>query len=166
MRTFTRGFTLIELLVVIAIIGILASVVLASLNSARERARDSKRLAEMKQVQTALEAYFAENGTYPLDSCDGTGGGTACTDAQYLLSYLQGTLTPKYFGQIPLDPTAGNTTNGYRYGTNPATTNYSLLVRLERNYTNNTSGWCIIRGGSGGVYHWATVNSNPTPNCF
>jgi len=53
-----RGFTLIELLVVIAIIGLLSSVVLASLNSARQKSRDARRLSDIKQLQTALELIF------------------------------------------------------------------------------------------------------------
>ena len=52
------GFTLIELLVVIAIIGVLASIVLASLNTARAKSRDAKRVADLRQVQLALELYF------------------------------------------------------------------------------------------------------------
>jgi prepilin-type N-terminal cleavage/methylation domain-containing protein len=59
------GFTLIELLVVIAIIGILSSVVLASLNSARTKARDAKRISDIKQLQLALELYYDVNGEYP-----------------------------------------------------------------------------------------------------
>jgi len=56
-----RGFTLIELLVVIAIIGMLSSVVLASLNSAREKSRDARRLSDIKQIQTALELIFDDS---------------------------------------------------------------------------------------------------------
>ncbi len=59
---FKNGFTLIELLVVIAIIGVLSTVVLASLNTARARARDSARISNIKQVQSALAMYHSENG--------------------------------------------------------------------------------------------------------
>lgn len=60
-----KGFTLIELLVVIAIIGILASIVLASLNSARMKSRDARRVADIKQVQLALELYYDAHAGYP-----------------------------------------------------------------------------------------------------
>jgi len=59
------GFTLIELLVVISIIGMLAAIVLVSLNSARGKARDSRRQADRKQVHTALNLYYNDNGSWP-----------------------------------------------------------------------------------------------------
>jgi general secretion pathway protein G len=64
----SKGFTLIELLVVVAIIGVLATIVLSSLSEARARARDAKRLADIKTIQTALEVYNLDNGTYPTTS--------------------------------------------------------------------------------------------------
>lgn len=68
-----KGFTLIELLVVIAIIGILAAVVLVSLNSARSKSRDARRLADIRQIQTAMELFYNDNSGYPDD------GGTSPT---------------------------------------------------------------------------------------
>ena len=60
-----RGFTLIELLVVIAIIGVLSSVVLASLNTARTKGNDSARIQNVKALKTAMELYYNDNNTYP-----------------------------------------------------------------------------------------------------
>lgn len=57
-----RGFTLIELLVVIAIIGILSSVVLASLNTARDKGTDAKIQSEIRSVQVNAEIYYDNNG--------------------------------------------------------------------------------------------------------
>ncbi|TSC66889.1 MAG: putative General secretion pathway protein GspG, partial [Parcubacteria group bacterium Gr01-1014_66] len=64
----THGFTLIELLVVIAIIGVLASIVFASLNSARVKARNAERIRTLKTFQTALELYYADHGKYPNEA--------------------------------------------------------------------------------------------------
>lgn len=80
-----KGFTLIELLVVIAIIGILSSVVLASLNSARQKSRDAKRISDIKQLQLALEFSYDANGEYP--------------DAINIASLV----TPGYIATIPTD---------------------------------------------------------------
>ena len=63
-----RGFTLIELLVVIAIIGILSTLAVVALNSARQRSRDAKRVSDVRQIQTSLELGFSESGGYPSES--------------------------------------------------------------------------------------------------
>jgi len=70
----SRAFTLIELLVVIAIIGLLSSVVLASLDTARGKARDAKRISDMHELQTALELYYNDHGAYPSSNNNGSGG--------------------------------------------------------------------------------------------
>ena len=92
-RAGNKGFTLIELLVVIAIIGILSSVVLASLNSAREKSRDAKRVSDIKQLQLALEFYFDANGGYPSTIAGAAG------DAHLV--------TPGYIATIPTDTVGG-----------------------------------------------------------
>jgi prepilin-type N-terminal cleavage/methylation domain-containing protein len=60
-----QGFTLIELLVVIAIIGVLASIIMVSLTSARAKGRDSRRIADIKNIQLGLEEYYNDNLRYP-----------------------------------------------------------------------------------------------------
>lgn len=90
-----RGFTLIELLVVIAIIGMLSSVVLSSLNGARKKARDARRLSDLKQLQTALELYYSDNVAYPES--------TAQANAATALSAL----APAYISTVTDDPLGG-----------------------------------------------------------
>jgi prepilin-type N-terminal cleavage/methylation domain-containing protein len=76
------GFTLIELLVVIAIIGILAAVVLVSLNSARVRGRDGRRLSDLQSLALAMDIYFDQHdSTYPsagAGGCETEGPTAAC----------------------------------------------------------------------------------------
>jgi len=62
-----EAFTLIELLVVIAIIGLVATLAVVGLQNVRQNARDSKRVSDMRQLQTALEVFFIENGRYPTE---------------------------------------------------------------------------------------------------
>jgi prepilin-type N-terminal cleavage/methylation domain-containing protein len=66
-KSSVRGFTLIELLVVIAIIGLLSTIIAAPIQSARKKARDAKKIAEVKSTQLALEQYAESNSAqYPL----------------------------------------------------------------------------------------------------
>lgn len=66
-----KGFTLIELLVVVAIIGLLAATILASLGSARSKARAARAQSEISSMRAAAELYYSEYGSY-----DDTDGGT------------------------------------------------------------------------------------------
>ena len=60
-----KGFTLIELLVVLAIIALIGTMAGVAVMSAREKSRDFKRMADMTEIQSALEDYFNQNNTYP-----------------------------------------------------------------------------------------------------
>ncbi|AZR74499.1 hypothetical protein BBF96_14560 [Anoxybacter fermentans] len=62
-----EGFTLIELLVVLAVLGILAAVAVPRFANMQDKANLIKAKTELKQVQTAMELYYAENGEYPAD---------------------------------------------------------------------------------------------------
>ena len=106
-----RGFTLIELMVVIAIIGMLSSIVLASMNSARKKARDAKRLSDMHQLQNALELYYSDNSAYPTSDYDGCGGWDVGNKSYQLLNGKLGGYIPK----PPNDATATGNCSGYRY---------------------------------------------------
>ncbi|MBI4086602.1 prepilin-type N-terminal cleavage/methylation domain-containing protein [Candidatus Kaiserbacteria bacterium] len=105
------GFTLIELLVVISIIGLLASIVMASLNSARVKARDARRKSDLREIALALELFYDANGSYistgatdvnneynTLDSAVLGGGGT------YDWHRLDGLVTGGYISVLPVDP--------------------------------------------------------------
>ncbi len=145
-----RGFTLIELLVVIAIIGMLSSVVLASLNSAREKSRDARRLADLKSIQTALELKADDTSPfgYPNETSD------TITSTQLGTSYLSA---------VPTDP---KTNSAYTYRnltsaesatcTTSGCTRYILRATLENtsnpalsNNINSTVGGISCANASG-----------------
>ncbi|HSE35290.1 MAG TPA: type II secretion system protein [Candidatus Paceibacterota bacterium] len=160
-RQTKRGFTLIELLVVIAIIGILSAVVLASLQTARQKARDARRISDINQVQLALELYFDANQSYPV-----TGA------SPYAIpNALAATSTP-YLPKIPTAPSGEN----YRYlaATGQATpyascaavpcTNYVIGVVLERTDNNVLTSDADVDVTSGGstVFFGAAADCDAT----
>ncbi len=92
------GFTLIELLVVIAIIAILSTIVLASLGTARQRARDTRAKSELSQMRAQAELYFTNRNTFVgvcgeskdkqglvemIESVKKNAGTVDCTDDEY-----------------------------------------------------------------------------------
>ncbi len=104
-----KGFTLIELLVVISIIGLLSSVVLASLNSARAKARDAKRMSDLGEIQKALEFYYDKYGSYPAGVYSTTGYSTDMATLP---------IAPEFISRVPVDPVNTNGSYGYYYARN------------------------------------------------
>ncbi|MFA5841748.1 MAG: prepilin-type N-terminal cleavage/methylation domain-containing protein [Candidatus Paceibacterota bacterium] len=116
LKTANKGFTLIELLVVIAIIGLLSTIVVASLSTVRKKARDTKRVADIKSLQLALEMYFDTVRQYPTSAIFTTSGSG---------------FYPTYIPSLPKDPTA-NTAYYYAGTSGTATcTGYHLGALLE-----------------------------------
>ncbi|MEI7452061.1 MAG: prepilin-type N-terminal cleavage/methylation domain-containing protein [Candidatus Falkowbacteria bacterium] len=110
MKNKKSAFTLIELLVVIAIIGILATIAVVALQNARAKARDARRVADVKQIQTALELFFNDQGRYPL--VDEFASGALFSTS------TNGTTT--YMAKIPTAPTppegtCSSANNNYSY---------------------------------------------------
>lgn len=131
-----NGFTLIELLVVMTIIAILAGIVLVNLGNVRQRGRDARRIAELKQVQSALESYYASsigNQSYPSVS-----GGAAIARWCALQTELRRAISGL---TLPVDPTSsGSCEDGnlsaardlaYDYFGSSDRQGYILAARLE-----------------------------------
>jgi general secretion pathway protein G len=109
-----RGFTLIELLVVISILGILASIVIASMSGSRERARDAVRISDLQQLSLTLALYRDANGNYPQP-------GTS--------NALPPALAPTFVPALPVGPRGDTYT--YAVNGNPATS-YVIAAELEQ----------------------------------
>lgn len=140
-RKNKKAFTLIELLVVIAIIGILATLAVVALQQARSRARDSKRVADVKQVQTALELFFNENGRYPTNEEWDSG------------SILSSTTGEVFMHNIPSAPTPADgdcleASNTYEYVQINNGSSYEISFCLGKQLSNLPDGpKCLTPGG-------------------
>ncbi|HEV3244880.1 MAG TPA: type II secretion system protein [Candidatus Paceibacterota bacterium] len=134
MKSLRKGFTLIELLVVIAIIGLLASIILASLNTAQQKGRDARRLEDLKEMANAIAVASTGTGTavnftcasQHISSCTGISGLTSYSDPGVGSS---GALCAVTASAVECDYTIGQTGVG-SVGT-PTTNAYQICGYLE-----------------------------------
>ncbi|MEI7452145.1 MAG: fibrobacter succinogenes major paralogous domain-containing protein [Candidatus Falkowbacteria bacterium] len=149
-----KGLSLIEIIVVVAIIGILASVAVVALNNSRVKSRDAKRVADVKQIQTALQLFFANNQRYP----------SAQEFAQNSLvtaSVVNGQMvTTTYMAKIPTPPTV---VDG-----NCSSTSGSYSYDVASNGSSYTISYCVAAptGSIAAGVHCATPNGlDDTASC-
>lgn len=121
-----KGFTLIELLVVVAIIALLSTLAIVALGSAREKARDAKRLSDIKQVQTALELYYTDQNGYPTGTALVLGGASAGCLGAGGFAVTGACTNPVYMGNVPANPAPGGADYSYTVGTNAYAITFSL----------------------------------------
>ena len=145
-----KGFTLIELLVVIAIIGILASVVLASLNTARAKGADSAIKANLNNARAQAELFYDANGS-SYDTGDSVTANTIATDVCSTVALVgttagintlvQGASTASGSGTVVLTGAAQTSSTATCNSTKDA---WVAAVPLK---TNSSSAWCVDSAG-------------------
>ena len=147
MKNFKKGFTLIELLVVVAIIGVLASVVLASLNSARSKGSDAAIKSNLSNTRAQAALYYDNNKTFGTSvSCNVTSSGTP-TGCNSLFADTQMLAALKAAASV-----SGSTIYAY---TNAAGETWAAAGVLKRtNLVSSTSGtdyFCVDSAGAAKV---------------
>ena len=140
-----RGFSLVELLVAMGIIAVLATLAMANFIGAQSRGRDAQRKANIRQIQSALELYRADNASYPLAPLPACGQPFAVSGSVYMQKIP---CDPQNTGQVVFQYTSNGTT-------------YTLTTCLEnvndaaKDPTNNST-YC-----SGGTTNWSHTVTNP-----
>jgi len=123
-----KGFTLIELLIVIAIIGVLATLLMVNFVGVRERARDAQRKSDIRQIQSALEMYRADQGVYPASGINAGDFPTTCGS-----SFVSPDGAITYMTKVPCDPFGINyyNTGNYLYQDKNLKAAYDIQACLE-----------------------------------
>lgn len=159
------GFTLIELLVVISIIGLLATLLMANLNTSRARARDAQRKSDIRNIQTALRLYYNDYGEYPDDGTDSVSGFdgsiVGCNFGDGLVACAWGgsfsiTGRDPYMAVLPADPLPDRR---YHYTRIDANDTYELGTCME-----NKSDARCDPDASCGVNHSTDPDSGNAPD--
>lgn len=168
-----KGFTLIELLVVVAIIGVLASVVLASLNTARSKGRDARRKHDLAQIRNALIFYYDKKGNWVEagSGCGNSGAGNGWfnyTDGgvTYPKSIMQCLIDEGTASSEIIDPTGGRSGSspsvGFNYmkyscGTPSKTYIYAKLETVDQSSTAVDGTCCASCDSSYGMNYYVTI---------
>ena len=110
-----KGFTLIELLVVVSIISLLSSVIFASLNTARAKARDAKRITDLRNLSTVLNLYYDKHGNMPPNLVPGTQVCEFVTNTAEYVQTMQLFVDDGFISANPKSPGTQSYTPGYCY---------------------------------------------------
>ena len=142
MKNNSKGFTLIELLVVIAIIGILASVVLASLNTARNKGADAAIKANLANLRAQGEAYYDTNSNYGTATIAAAATSAACSTASTLFATSANpSLNP---GIVAAESASDSSTSTWVATCAVGPGSWAVSVPLK----SATGSWCVDSSGS------------------
>ena len=149
LKRIKKGFTLIEMLIVIVIIGILMAALIPRLTSAKGRANDTARKADLQQLATALVAYQIDHGSFP--------------DVRGSIDCISGLLITAGMSSIPTDPTSTRTVNGFTSPTSNCTTPWNFYYfPISKNWIPNQ--WFVLVAGTETEWwsNFSTKNNSTT----
>lgn len=174
--TDNRGFTLIELLVVIAIIGLLSSIVVASLNDARRKSRNASRLQDVLAYSKAVEAFQVNSRQYPDASptnwtttgglCLGRTSSATCFSGAYTGNSALNAQFQTEMNQLPAGQDAGLALEGYAYSclgwvSGGTCTQYRILYQLEGQNEKCAGGLVVQAAAAGNTTYCEIIQCGP-----